>query len=443
MSSPGNIRSGQMCTRFTMIAGIVAILGAALPVQAQVTAAISGRVVDASGAGVGGASITAKSGETGATRSATTDNEGNYRVDSLPLGAMEVHAIKAGFKEAVRKGIDLVLGQDASVNIRLEVGDKITQIDIVEGVPTVNITTAPISGLVTEQQVKDLPLNGRSLDVLITTNPGTINYSALKSSGTTTSDGNTFSVAGRRPGDNQFLLNGVEYSGSSQLAVTPGGVSGELLGIDGIREVNVLTDTYGAQYGKRAGAQVAIVTQSGTNVLHGSVFEYLRNSALDARNFFDQASVPPFRRNQFGGALGGPIRKNKLFVFGNYEGFRQSLALTSVSVVPDNQARQGLLPNATTGIYAKVANLNTGMLPYMVFWPAVNGPELTQTTSAGLVVPTGTAYSYNNPKQLIHEDFGTTRADYTLSDRGFRFALLHDRHRQQRAAPDGSVVHRS
>ena len=415
MISPRNIRSGHACTRLSTIAGIVAMLASALPVQAQVTAAISGKVVDASGAVIGGASITAKSSETGATRTTTTNDAGDYRVDALPLGALEVHATKDGFKEEVRKGIDLVLGQDATVNLHLEVGDKITHFDVVERVPAVNITTAPISGLVTEEQVKDLPLNGRSLDVLITTNPGALNYSALKSPQTTTSDGNTFSVAGRRPGDNQFLLNGVEYSGSSQLAVTPGGVSGELLGIDGIREVNVLTDTYGAEYGKRAGAQVAIVTQSGGNVVHGSVFEFLRNSALDARNFFDQASVPPFRRNQFGGALGGPIRKNKLFVFGNYEGFRQSLALTSVSVVPDNQARQGLLPNATTGVYAKVANLNTGMLPYMVFWPAVNGPELTQTTSAGLVVPTGTAYSYNNPKQTIHEDFGTTRADYTLS----------------------------
>ena len=132
--------------------------------------------------------------------------------------------------------------------------------------------------------------------------------------------------------------------------MTPGGVSGELLGIDGIREFNVLSDTYGAQYGKRAGGQVVIVTQSGGNVVHGSLFEFLRNSDLDARNFFDQGYVPPFRRNQFGGAIGGPIRKNKLFLFGNYEGFRQALALTSVSVVPDAQTRLGNLPNATTGV---------------------------------------------------------------------------------------------
>src|SRR5207248_7204748 len=135
---------------------------------------------------------------------------------------------------------------------------------------------------------------------------------------TSTSNGNTFSVAGRRTGENLFLLNGVEYMGSSQLAVTPGGASGELLGIDAVREFNVLTDTYSAEYGKRAGAQVSIVTQSGSNQLHGSFFEFLRNSALDARNFFDQGDVAPFRRNQFGGAVGGPIAKDRVFFFGNY-----------------------------------------------------------------------------------------------------------------------------
>ena len=219
--------------------------------------------------------------------------------------------------------------------------------------------------------------------------------------------------------DNLFLLNGIEYTGSSQLAVTPGGVSGDLLGIDAVREFNVLTDTYGAEYGKRAGAQVSVVTQSGTNALHGSLFEFLRNSALDARNFFDQASVPPFRRNQFGGALGGPLKKDRLFLFGNYEGFRQRLAVSNVSVVPDQQARQGLLPNAA-GVYTPVANLNRAMLPYMSFWPQPNGPELLVN---GL--PSGTALSYNNPKQSIREDFGTVRTDYTIRDRDSLSAALH------------------
>jgi hypothetical protein len=380
----------------------------AAPAWGQVSASISGRVVDASGSPIGGAAVTVKSPETGASRTAISNAEGNYRVLSLPLGAQEVKAEKAGFKAALRTGIDLRIGQEAVLNLQLEVGDLAQQVTVTEQAPVVNSTTASVAGLVGEREVKDLPLNGRSFDNLITLNPGSINYSAMKSADTSTSNGNTFSVDGRRTADNLFLLNGVEYTGASQLAVTPGGASGELLGIDAIREFNVMTDTYGAAYGKRAGAQVSVATQSGANVPHGSVFEFLRNSALDARNFFDQASVPPFRRNQFGGALGGPLRKNKLFLFGNYEGFRQALAVSNVAVVPDAQARMGLLPN-TAGVYTKVANLNPKILPYMSFWPEPNGPE---RLVGGL--PTGTALAYNNPRESIREDFGTTRADYTL-----------------------------
>src|SRR5208282_3566758 len=260
----------------------------------------------------------------------------------------DVKAEKKGFKATVRTGINLKVGQQVAVNLRLEVGELVQEIVVSEAAPVVNTMTAPVSGVVGEREVKDLPLNGRSFDNLITLNPGVVNYSAMKTAQTSTSNGNTFSVEGRRPLENLFLLNGIEYTGSSQLAVTPGGVSGSLLGIEAVREINVMTDTYSAGYGKRAGAQVSVVTQSGTNALHGTLFEFLRNSALDARNFFDRATVPPFRRNQFGGALGGPIKKNKLFLFGNYEGFRQALALSSVSVVPDAQVRLGLIPNATT-----------------------------------------------------------------------------------------------
>src|SRR5438270_1488996 len=378
---------------------------------AQVTAIISGRVEDAAGIGVNGATVTVKSLETGATRAATTDEAGNFKILSLPLGSQEVRAEKKGFKAAVRMGINLKVAQEAVVNLRLEVGELIQQVTVLEEAPVVNTTTASVSGVVGEREVKDLPLNGRSFDNLITLNPGAINYSSMKSPQTSTSDGNTFSVAGRRTIENLFLLNGVEYTGSSQLAVSPGGVSGELLGIDAVREFNVLTSTYPAEYGKRAGAQVIVVTQSGSNTLHGSIFEFLRNSALDARNFFDQASAPPFRRNQFGGAVGGPLKKDKLFLFGNYEGFRQSLAVSNVSVVPDEQARQGFLPNAA-GVATQVTGLNASMLQYMSFWPRPNGPELLAN---GL--PSGTALSYNNPKQSIREDFGTVRADYTIRDR--------------------------
>src|SRR5215472_9256051 len=368
---------------------------------AQVTASITGTIEDSNGGPVRAATVTVKSLETGASRTVTTDENGNYRVLSLPLGQHEVKAEAAGFKSEVRTGINLTVGEEAVVNLRLEVGELVQQVTVVGDAPVVNTTTASVAGIVDEREIKDLPLNGRSFDNLITLNPGTVNYSALKSPQTSTSNGNTFSVAGRRTSENMFLLNGVEYTGTSQLAITPGGVSGELLGIDAVREFNVLTDTYGAEYGKHPGGQVSVVTQSGTNVLHGSAFEFLRNSALDARNFFDQAGVPPFRRNQFGGALGAPLKKNRLFLFGNYEGFRQSLAVTNVSVVPDQNTRQGI----------GFSNVNPAMLQYMAFWPQPNGPELLVNGQ-----PSGTALSYNNPKQSIREDFGTLRTDYTIRD---------------------------
>lgn len=395
----------------SLFIGMLAFLASPGPAWAQVTAAISGHVEDTSRAAVRGATITVKNLETGATRVTDTDEAGDFRVLSLALGAHEVKAEKIGFKAAVRTGIDLDVGQEAVVNLRLEVGEITQEVTVLEEVPVVNTTAYSTSGVVGERSVKELPLNGRSFDNLITLNPGTINYTSMKSANTTTSEGNSFSVEGRRPQDNLFLINGIELTGTSQLANTPGSVSGYMLGIDAIREFNLLTDTYGAEYGKRAGGQVAVVTQSGSNVLHGSLFEFLRNSALDSPGIFDQGVVPPFRRNQFGGALGGPLKKDRLFLFGNYEGYRQSLTTSSVSVVPDAQARLGNLPDSA-GTYLTVPKLNQAMLPFTALWPRPNGPELLVN---GL--PTGTAYAYYPTKSPVHEDFGTMRADYNLRAR--------------------------
>jgi Carboxypeptidase regulatory-like domain/TonB-dependent Receptor Plug Domain len=373
---------------------------------AQVTATISGKVEDASGAAVGGALVAVRNLETGAIRTVMTDEMGNFRVLSLQVGSQEVRAEKPGFRAAVRTGINLAVGQEAIVNLRLEVGEITQEVDVSAEAPLVDTTTASVSGLVAEREIKDLPLNGRSFDNLITLNPGAINYT-YKSAGTATSQGNTFSVAGRRPLENIFLMNGIEYTGSSQLSITPGGVSGNLLGVDAVREFNVLTGTYSAEYGKRAGAQVTAVTQSGTNQFHGSFFEFLRNSALDARDFLDQGSIAPFRRNQFGASAGGPIKRDRIFLFGNYEGLRYRKGNSNVAVVPDQDARHGRLP---------VANLRPEMLNYMQLWPEPNGPEIFVQGTTGLV-PSGTAYSYSAPKQSINEDFGTVRGDYNPRDR--------------------------
>jgi hypothetical protein len=267
-------------------------LGIGLPSNAQVSAAISGRVLDPSGAVVAGAIVTVRSIETGASRTVTTDDSGDYTVLGLSPGPQELTAAKSGFNSLAPVRVTLVVGQEAVVNFSLEVGKKIAVLTVTDRTPVVNTTTSSVSGVVGEQQIKELPLDGRSFDNLITLNPGAVNYGAMKSAGTTTSDGNTFTVDGRRTYENLFLMNGIEYTGASQLAVSPGGVSGELLGIDAIREFNVLTDTYGAEYGKRAGAQVNVVTQSGTNQLHGSLFEF---TAIWTLVTF--STLPRFRRS--------------------------------------------------------------------------------------------------------------------------------------------------
>src|SRR6185369_3888007 len=275
--------------------------------QAQTVASISGGVTDSSGAGVAGATVTVKSVETGSQRVITVDDEGRYDVESLGSGQYEVRVEATGFRPEVRTGITLVVGQHAEVNLTLRVGE-VQEAVVVQGeIPPVSVTTQDISGLVGERQVKELPLNGRSYDQLLTLNPGVVNYTGQRSGAVGTSNssvGAMFSVAGRRPQDNIFLLNGIEYTGASLINVTPGGASGQLLGVDAVREFNVVSDTYGASYGKRDGAQVSIVTTSGSNQLHGTAFEFIRNSALDARNYFDQGAIPELQRNQFGGSLG-------------------------------------------------------------------------------------------------------------------------------------------
>ena len=201
-----------------LLLGLLTLLTGCGMAWAQVTAAVSGRVVDASGNGVSGATVTVKSLETGATRTSTTDENGAYRILSLPLGKQEVKVEKNGFKAAVRTGIHLQVAQQAVVNFRLEIGEFVQAVTVAEDAPVVNTTTSATSGVVGEREVKDLPLNGRSFDNLIALNPGTINYSSMKSANTSTSDGNTFSVAGRRTSENLFLIErrgiyGIEPAG--------------------------------------------------------------------------------------------------------------------------------------------------------------------------------------------------------------------------------------
>lgn len=365
-----------------------------LSLWAQGEASVSGTVLDATGSGVPEVAITVRSSETGFTRRVLTNGIGHYEIGLLSVGTYDVAAEKTGFRTQSKKWIPLVLGQHAGVDFTLDIGEVKETVEVTEHESGVAVTTADISGLVSEQQVKELPLNGRSFDNLLTLNTGIVNVTQGRAGGIGTSAsavGNMFSVSGHRPEANLFLLNGIEYTGSSNINVTPGGASGQLLGVDAIREFELVKDNYSAEYGKRSGAQITIVTTSGTNQFHGSLYEFLRNSSLDARNFFDQKNVPLFQRNMFGASVGGPIRKNKTFLFGNYESFRQRLGLSNVTLVPDNASRS-----------RAVASVQ----PLLNLWPVQNGPE----------VGGGIAIAYNNPKQAIREDFGTTRFDHRFSE---------------------------
>jgi Carboxypeptidase regulatory-like domain len=381
---------------------------------AQAEASITGTVTDSSGAAVPGATVTVKNVENGFTRRVTTDTGGRYDAASLPLGRYDVMAEKPGFNAENKTGLTLVVGEQAVVNLKMQVGEVRQVVTVKDEGPVVNVTTQSTAGLVGETQVKQLPLNGRSYDELMTLNPGIVNYTAERTGGIGASDsavGNMFVVSGRRPQENLFLLNGIEYTSASEINLTPGGASGELLGVDAVREFNVLSDTYGAQYGKRSGAQVNIVTASGSNDFHGTAYEFLRNSALDSRNFFDEGPIPQFARNQFGGALGGPIQKNKTFIFGNYEGFRSSQGLSDLTLVPDNNARLGLLPNSK-GTLTNVG-VAPGVAPLLSLWPVQNGPDLGS----------GIGEAFSHPVQTIREDFGTSRVDHTFSDKDSMFGV--------------------
>ncbi|HEV2178475.1 MAG TPA: carboxypeptidase-like regulatory domain-containing protein [Terriglobia bacterium] len=386
---------------------------------AQVTATVSGMITDPAGAAVSGASVMVRNVNTETDRSTVTDDAGQYQVFALPVGEYEVDVRKQGFTEGIRKGIHLAVDQDATVNLTLRVGEVSQQVIVNADAPPVGVTTADISGLVGGQQVKGLPLNGRSYDELLTLNPGVVNFTSEKTGGIGVSNstvGNNFAVSGNRPQQNLFLLNGVEFSGAAENNMQPGGTSQQLLGVDAVREFNVLRDSYGAEYGKRPGAQVLIVTQSGTNQLHGGLYEFLRNSAFDAPNYFDRGSAPPFERNQFGGSLGGAIQKDKTFLFGNYEGFRQHLHQTGVDLVPDTNARNGLLPcklvspapNPCPASGLVNVGVAPSVAPLLAAWPlqSPNAPDFG-----------GIAEAFNNPLQTIRDDFGTTRLDHIFSSR--------------------------
>ena len=402
------LRSGQVLGgRFKRIGWLAVLLAmvAMAPslARAQGDAAISGTISDPTGSAVAAANVKITNLETGAVRNVIADDAGRYEAPFLPVGSYDILAEKPGFRPT-KISITLVIGQRATLNVKLSVAEVQQTIQVQEAALSESVTNTDVSGLVSERQVKDLPLNGRSYDQLLTLNPGVVNYTSQRAGGNGASNsviGNMFSASGRRPQENLYLLNGVEYTSASEVNNTPGGVSGQLLGVEAVREFSVVKDTYGAEYGKRPGAQINIVTASGTNQLHGNVYEFLRNSAFDARNFFDHGSIPQFQRNVFGASLGGPVKRDKSFLFGNYEGFRQTLGLSDLTLEPDA---------------AQQATAVASIRPLLALWPAITGTNSQELlTSTG--VPSGIAEVFTNPVQHIREDFGTVRFDQTFSDK--------------------------
>ena len=361
------------------------------------TGTISGMVNDTTGAVVPGVSVKAMNVETGVTRETVTDAAGRYRIPQLALGLYTVQAQVGGFQTEVRSGIRLTVGQEAVVNLELRVGAVTERVEVTGEAPLVQTKDSAVSYLVDENTMRDLPLNGRNFVSLALMQPNVVQNSYL----TTLSAGNGVNliVQGQRAGANLFLIDGTEAN--DYIGKTPGGAAGSSLGVEAIREFSLLTGNYSAEYGHFMGGVVNVVTRSGTNELHGNLFEFLRNSVLDAKNFFDplRDAIPPFKRNQFGGTLGGPIKKDRAFYFGNYEGLREVKSLTQVALVPSRDAHQGILPSGAVTIHPSIR-------PLLDVWPLPNGRDNRD----------GSAEFIGNPSQPSDEDYFMARTDYQISN---------------------------
>ncbi|HUA01293.1 MAG TPA: carboxypeptidase regulatory-like domain-containing protein [Candidatus Aquilonibacter sp.] len=337
-------------SRFVFALLAVAFLGAS-HLQAQVeTGTITGTAKDASGAALVGASVEAKNEATGIAQSTVSDAQGRYTIALLPIGTYDVDASRSGFQTVNHTGVVLTVGATVVVDFSLPVGPVSETLTVEGNVSQVETQTSAVGTLISSSQMRDLPLNGRNFEQLITLAPGVQQIPANPGVAGEAFYGaqENYAISGSRPEGQAFLLDNTDIADFWNHAAGSNG-TGSSLGVESIAEFQVLTNTYGAQFGGN-GAVINAVTKSGTNDFHGSAYEFLRNSALDARNYFDlnpdgtPDSKPPFRRNQFGGSLGGPIVKNKLFFFGNYEGYRQSLGRHVGTSVPEPYVSAGELP---------------------------------------------------------------------------------------------------
>src|SRR5438552_3653876 len=367
---------------------------------AQVAGAtLTGTVTDPSGAVIPGAQVFINDAATGVIRNIVTDNAGFYSAPNLLPATYEVTITARGFATQVRSGIRLAVGAQQVLDVTMRVGESAERVQVTEEAPLVQLATSAISAEVNATTVRELPLNGRSWTDLTNLQPGVVAAETHASGDPNRGFGAQVSISGARPQQNNYRLDGISINDYANGG--PGSVLGGNLGVDAIQEFSVLTSNYSAEYGKTSGGVVNAITRSGTNRFHGSAYEFLRNSALDARNFFDGANVPPFKRNQFGASAGGPIKKDRTFIFGDYEGIRQSLGITRVNTVLSPAARAG-------NLFAGSVVVDPLVQRYLALEPLPNA-GLRGNGDTGIFAFAG--------QQIVNENFLTSRVDQKLSDK--------------------------
>lgn len=401
----------------SLLGGLLGIVLGAQLVAAQVaTGSISGVVQDETGAVVPGASITVRNVETGISRTLMTGPEGRYQALNLNPGSYEVAGQSAGFQTEIRSGITLTIGRAAVVNFTMRVGEVTQTVEVTGEAPLIETRTSTLGNLVNEQTIESMPLNGRSWDQLALLQTGVVEYGGGSGSGfggNTT--GTKFSVAGSRAYANSFLLDGTDINDHGNS--TPGGAAGVNMGVDTIREFQVITNSFSAEYGRSTGAVVSAVTKSGTNQFHGSLFEFHRNDELDAAEygFFDNpeegiAARPPFVRNQFGGTIGGPIVQDRTFFFSAYEGLRIREGVPNVPIVPSDDGRMGILGRNPDGSPKDMVPVSPRIQPFLDLYPRANDPE-----SVGLL-NNGLGFFITAPSVATRQDYVMGRVDHQIND---------------------------
>jgi hypothetical protein len=359
------------------------------------------------------------------SRDVTTNEEGFYSAPNLLPGEYVVKFSAKGFKTEAKGGITLTVGASLTLDQILLVGSINETVSVQSEVPAVQTSSSDISAVVNAATVRELPLNGRSWTDLAELQPGVnaIHTQPDFSAGTDRGNrgfGQQLTISGARPQQNNYRLDGVSLNDYANGA--PGSVLGGNLGVDAIQEFSVITSNYSADYGKTSGGVVNAITRSGTNQIHGSAYEFLRNSKLDAKNYFDTGTIPPFKRNQFGGTIGGPIQKDGTFFFADFEGIRQSKGITTVATVPSANARAGILSSGNVTVDPNAA-------AYLTFWhlPDPGSPVLANG-DLGLYTFAG--------QQVVNENFLTARVDHNFSSKDNLFGTyMFDR--TPYSSPDG------